>query len=82
MVKSLFTIKDERLLLVNSKGISISIPTSSIRITGRAASGVRLMKLEPGSRVIDARLMDNEPETAVKDSTEEQNQILSPQNDA
>ncbi len=59
VAKALFLNKEQKLLLINSKGVSIMIPISSIRITGRAASGVRLMKVEPGAKVIDARLMDD-----------------------
>lgn len=59
VAKSLFVGKETKLLLVNSKGVSIMIPIASIRVTGRAASGVRLMKLEPGAKVIDAKLMAN-----------------------
>jgi DNA gyrase subunit A len=57
VAKVLFLNKEPKLLLINSKGVSIMIPTASIRVTGRAASGVRLMKTEPGAKVIDARLM-------------------------
>lgn len=60
VAKSLFINKETKLLLVNSKGVSIMIPIASIRVTGRAASGVRLMKLEPGAKVIDAKLMEEE----------------------
>lgn len=58
--KALFVMNEEHLLLISSKGISITIPISSIRVTGRAASGVRLMKLEPNTKVADARLLEEE----------------------
>ncbi len=61
VAKALFVLKEPKLLLVNSKGVSIMIPIASIRVTGRAASGVRLMKVEPGAKVIDAKLMSEEP---------------------
>ncbi len=57
VAKALFIKNEQKLLLLNSKGISIEIPIASIRITGRAASGVRLMKVEPGAKIIDARLL-------------------------
>jgi DNA gyrase subunit A len=60
VAKSLFANKETKLLLVSSKGVSIMIPIASIRVTGRAASGVRLMKLEPGAKIIDAKLMEEE----------------------
>ncbi|MDE1855059.1 MAG: DNA gyrase subunit A [Candidatus Micrarchaeota archaeon] len=59
VAKALFLRKEPKLLLINSKGVSIMMPISSIRVTGRAASGVRLMKVEPGAKVIDARLMED-----------------------
>ena len=55
--KALFVSGEQHAILINSKGISITIPIESIRVTGRAASGVRLMKLEPGSKVVDARVI-------------------------
>jgi DNA gyrase subunit A len=62
VAKSLLVNKNSKtLLLMNSSGVSITIPISSIRITGRAASGVRLMKLAPGAKVIDARVLDEQP---------------------
>ena len=58
VAKALFLNKETKLLLVNSKGVSIMIPIASIRVTGRSASGVRLMKVKPGAKVIDAKLME------------------------
>lgn len=65
VAKSLFVSSEPKLLLVSSKGVSIMIPIASIRVTGRAASGVRLMKLEPGAKVIDAKLMEDNIAQAV-----------------
>jgi DNA gyrase subunit A len=66
VAKAFFVSKESKLLLINSLGVSIMIPIASIRVTGRAASGVRLMKLESGAKVIDAKLMEEEnlPKTA------------------
>ena len=55
--KALFVSGEQNLMLINSNGISITIPIESIRVTGRAASGVRLMKLENESKVVDARVI-------------------------
>jgi DNA gyrase subunit A len=56
VTKSLF-VKDETFVrLISSNGVSITIPISSIRVTGRAASGVRLMKLDSGAVIVDAAL--------------------------
>ncbi len=68
--KAIFVEKeDQQLILINSIGVSITIPISSIRITGRAASGVRLMRLEEKATVTDARLLGSEPEPASLPST-------------
>ncbi|VVB77009.1 DNA gyrase subunit A [uncultured archaeon] len=61
VAKALFVGGESKtLLLMNSAGVSITIPIASIRITGRAASGVRLMKLAPGIKVIDAEVLNYE----------------------
>ncbi len=59
VVRALNASTNGNLVLINSKGVSISFPTSEIRITGRAASGVRLMKMEPGVKVVDAQILPN-----------------------
>ncbi|EQD29364.1 hypothetical protein B1A_20752, partial [mine drainage metagenome] len=46
----------DNVLLLNSKGISIQFPVSEIRKTGRAASGVRVMRIEQGTTIIDAQV--------------------------
>ena len=58
--KALYMAHEQQAILINSKGISITIPTSSIRVTGRAASGVRLMKTESGTRIIDCIILNEE----------------------
>ena len=60
VAKSLFVKDEKTAILINSLGISISFPISSIRVTGRAASGVRLMKLEENSKVVDAQILSEE----------------------
>ncbi len=67
--KALFVSGEQQLMLINSKGISITIPIESIRITGRAASGVRLMKLEEGAKVVDARVIKSEEPNAQANGT-------------
>ena len=54
VAKSLFVSGEANVLLINSKGIAISFDVSTIRITGRNASGVRLMRLDEGAKVVDA----------------------------
>ncbi len=60
VVKSLKVSNSDSVLLISSVGISIQFPVSSIRKTGRAASGVRMMRLEKGSRVVDAQIVKGE----------------------
>ncbi len=62
VVRALNASQNGNLVLINSKGISISFPTSEIRVTGRAASGVRLMRLDPGVRIVDAQILQAEPD--------------------
>jgi DNA gyrase subunit A len=51
---------DDKVVLINSLGVSITFPTSEVRVTGRAASGVRLMHLGQGQKVVDAILLGSE----------------------
>lgn len=60
VAKSLFVHGKSKVLIINSKGVTIKFEVDEIRITGRAASGVRLMKVEPGAKVVDARVIDEE----------------------
>ncbi len=57
VVKSLKTPEQSSILLISSTGISIQFPVSTIRVTGRSASGVRLMRLDRGSVVVDAQVI-------------------------
>lgn len=57
VVKTVAGKDTDNLLLVNSKGLSIDFSISSIRVTGRYASGVRIMRLEEGVSVIDAQVI-------------------------
>ncbi|MGD0511113.1 MAG: DNA gyrase C-terminal beta-propeller domain-containing protein, partial [Candidatus Micrarchaeaceae archaeon] len=45
----------DNVILISSKGISITFPVEEIRVTGRAASGVRLMRLDPSAVIVDAQ---------------------------
>jgi len=55
VIKSIGLSGIEKIILINSKGLSIEIDVSSVRVTGRNASGVRLMRLEPGTKLIDVQ---------------------------
>ncbi|MCL5423678.1 MAG: DNA gyrase subunit A, partial [Candidatus Marsarchaeota archaeon] len=60
VVKSLKVSDNDTALLISSNGISIQFPVSSVRKTGRAASGVRIMRLEAKNSVVDAQIISPE----------------------
>ncbi len=60
VVKSLKVSENDTALLISSNGISIQFPVSSVRKTGRAASGVRIMRLEAKNSVVDAQIISPE----------------------
>ncbi|MGI0133561.1 MAG: DNA gyrase C-terminal beta-propeller domain-containing protein, partial [Candidatus Micrarchaeaceae archaeon] len=55
VVKVLKVQNDDNILMVNSRGLSITFPVESVRVTGRGASGVRLMRLDGGAKAVDAQ---------------------------
>lgn len=57
VVKSIKVEESSSILIISSKGLSIQFPVSDIRITGRSASGVRLMRLDRGASVVDAQML-------------------------
>ncbi len=57
VVKVIACKESDKLLVVNSNGVSIEISVSSIRKTGRNASGVRLVSLGHGVIVVDAKIL-------------------------
>lgn len=57
--RCMFVGKEKHLILINTKGKSITIPIASIRITGRSASGVRLMRMEEGAKISDAMILED-----------------------
>ncbi len=61
VIRALNASQNGNVVLINSKGVSISFPTSEIRVTGRAASGVRLMKMDQGVKIVDAQILPIEP---------------------
>lgn len=64
VVRALNVKPDDNIILINSKGISITFPVNEIRVTGRAASGVRLMRLDNGAVIVDAQTIigSNKPD--------------------
>ncbi len=61
--RCMFVGKEKHLILINTKGKSITIPIASIRITGRSASGVRLMRMEESAKISDAMILEEETPT-------------------
>ncbi len=62
-------VDDSKAVLINSYGIAIAFPVKSIRITGRAAKGVRLMKVAGGSRIVDLQIMDGASQAGGAENT-------------
>lgn len=57
VVKVLKVQANDNILMVSSKGLSITFPVESVRVTGRGATGVRLMRLDGGAKVVDAQTL-------------------------
>ena len=55
---------DDEIMVISSKGIVIRTRVFEIRETGRAAQGVRVMKIEEGDMVIDAANIGHRAEEA------------------
>ena len=60
VVKSVKASMESIASFLSSDGISIQFDVKSIRITGRAASGVRLMRLSEGASVVDVQCRDED----------------------
>ena len=61
VVRSLKVANEDNILMINSKGLSITFPVNTVRVTGRGASGVRLMKLDGSARIVDAKTIKSLP---------------------
>ncbi|MEM0149663.1 MAG: DNA gyrase subunit A, partial [Candidatus Micrarchaeaceae archaeon] len=72
VAKSIKVRDEDNVLLISSAGISIQFKVSDVRRTGRAASGVRLMRLEPGVRIIDAQVYNADNAGAEADNAGKQ----------
>ena len=51
---------DDDVMLIESGGVMIRMPASDISVYSRSTQGVRVMKLEEGSTVIDVERMDKD----------------------
>jgi DNA gyrase subunit A len=80
VVKSLKVNHNDYILIVNSAGLSIQFPVTEIRVTGRGASGVRLMKVEKGAVVVDAQIISREEAVSVPKGTLTQDPSIDPDN--
>ncbi|OJI07022.1 DNA gyrase subunit A [Candidatus Micrarchaeum sp.] len=73
VVKALSCGIDDSIILVNSAGLSIQFNASEVRQSGRSASGVRLMRLEENTIVVDAQAIKRQDEEdAAESGTPEQ----------
>ncbi|MGC8571763.1 MAG: DNA gyrase subunit A [Candidatus Micrarchaeia archaeon] len=70
VIKALKVNITDDIILFNSQGMSIEFPASDVRMTGRSASGVRLMKLESGT-VVDAQAIPKKDDKSSIDSPQE-----------
>jgi DNA gyrase subunit A len=61
VVRAIKVSQTDNIMLISSAGISITFPVNEIRVTGRAASGVRLMRLNPGAVIVDAQTITKYP---------------------
>jgi len=61
------------LMLITNEGTIIRIPLDSISVVGRVTKGVRLMRLDEGSKIVSVTATEQEPEDAEleEDSSEE-----------
>jgi DNA gyrase subunit A len=64
---------DDNVMLATNTGRVIRIQAGEVRlVTGRSSKGVRLMKLEPGERIVDLARLDEEAVVAPADAAEAQ----------
>ena len=64
IIEQLLVKPDDEIMVISSKGIVIRTRVFEIRETGRAAQGVRVMKIEEGDSVIDAANIGHRAEEA------------------
>ena len=75
VIKVLKVKTSENIILFNSKGLSIQFPVEEIRITGRSASGVRLMRLDADSKVVDAQVVSTSDNLASADKLDKSDKL-------
>ncbi len=52
LIGAMTVTEDDQVFLINSEGIIIRINASDVSVLGRATQGVRIMKVESGSRIV------------------------------
>ena len=65
--------EEEDILLITDEGIIIRTPAADVRLCGRNTQGVRVMKLQEGSRVIGVARAEKEEEADVSEIVAEMN---------
>lgn len=65
---------EEDVMLITRQGKIIRMDASTIRKTGRSASGVKLVNLEPGDQIAAATITDRSPEVEADDEEGENGQ--------
>ena len=59
---------DEDIMIINDDGTIIRTPVEEISCTGRNTQGVKLMRVDNGSRIVDVARAEREPEEEDGDS--------------
>ncbi len=73
LVKSIKVSEGNSVIVISSDGIAIRFSVSDIRETGRSASGVRLMRLANGAKVVDAQeILGQKSDGSIPDGTPQQ----------
>ena len=62
VVASFAASKADQLMLVTDQAKTIRMPLATLRVIGRASSGVRLFDVAPGEHVVSAARIDEDPE--------------------
>jgi DNA gyrase subunit A len=65
--------EEEDILLITDDGTIIRTPAADVRLCGRNTQGVRVMKLQEGSKVIGVARAEKEEETDVAEIVAEMN---------
>ena len=67
------------LMLITDDGTIIRTPADSIRLTGRVAKGVRVMRLAEGSRIVSVTATERDEEDAAEDLPQDSGEAQAPE---